>query len=413
MKHYHLNPRDVLFFRDAKPMGGSSAGAGANWPLPGTLHSAVMSTFHDKWPEGSAHESAHQNWTKKEKEKGRDKTTLARFGALNTIGPFPCKENELMLPTPLDVAKGALASPVNRLGSDNLPSPLKYPVATLAPPTKDKPAPWTSVKDYAEYLRSGTWDVPTVRSEELYSVEQRPGVGINAETHAGEEGIFYQAEYLRLRNEVSLSFWGKAQAIKHAEKEGADLLSMLCEEEAPSGLIFGGQRGVSWLSRDDKKSASIEALLPPPSTETCCIKWVLLTPALFAQGWLPDWVDTSGSVALKNLLPRGDFPTRKAWREASKDAPPIGAELVAAHVGKPITTSGWKLNMTSDSSGGTPKATRLLVPASSVYYFECETPTQAQAQALVKQLHLKVKSQMLGEKGFGFGVCGTWKLQSI
>jgi hypothetical protein len=32
---------------------------------------------------------------------------------------------------------------------------------------------------------------------------------------------------------------------------------------------------------------------------------------------------------------------------------------------------------------------------------------------LIKQLHLKVKSQRLGEQGFGVGVCGTWDFLEI
>ncbi|WP_372847242.1 type III-B CRISPR module-associated Cmr3 family protein, partial [Pontiella sp.] len=48
--------------------------------------------------------------------------------------------------------------------------------------------------------------------------------------------------------------------------------------------------------------------------------------------------------------------------------------------------------------------TRLCVPAGAVYYFETSEP-----EKLVDYLHGKTRSDELAEKGFGFGVCGTWK----
>ena len=59
-------PRDRLFFKDARPLGGSNVGGGANWPLPTLFHSALLSAIHqhgydDSW------ESDHKNLTAKEK----------------------------------------------------------------------------------------------------------------------------------------------------------------------------------------------------------------------------------------------------------------------------------------------------------------------------------------------------------
>ena len=59
---------------------------------------------------------------------------------------------------------------------------------------------------------------------------------------------------------------------------------------------------------------------------------------------------------------------------------------------------------------GTPKETRLAVPAGSVYYFLCDSaPT---ANALIALLHCDPhsdafgpRSDFFGEKGFGCGLC--------
>ena len=73
--------------------------------------------------------------------------------------------------------------------------------------------------------------------------------------------------------------------------------------------------------------------------------------------------------------------------------------------------SGWKLDLEKDNAGGQPKATKLAVSAGSVYYFECDNETEA--IKLIKELHCKVKSTQFGEQGFGLGICGDWRLNSL
>lgn len=77
----------------------------------------------------------------------------------------------------------------------------------------------------------------------------------------------------------------------------------------------------------------------------------LLTPAVFAHGWLPDWlkeVDVGGEPALVG--------------SPGSDAPRL--RLVAAVVGRREPVSGWDLR------AGGEKATRFAVPAGSVYFFD-------------------------------------------
>ena len=51
MHQLEITPRDILFFRDGRPIGASDAGHGADWPLPSTFHEALLSAFHERWPE--------------------------------------------------------------------------------------------------------------------------------------------------------------------------------------------------------------------------------------------------------------------------------------------------------------------------------------------------------------------------
>jgi CRISPR/Cas system CMR-associated protein Cmr3 (group 5 of RAMP superfamily) len=153
--------------------------------------------------------------------------------------------------------------------------------------------------------------------------------------------------------------------------------------------------------------------IPRPSGRH--IKWALVSHAVFLGGWRPDWIDEStGEVKLRKTAHMERMPeeSRLEWRERLRQAPFIGAKLVAACVSKPIHFSGWDLTLEStDKEGrqklGGPKPTMLAVPAGSVYYFEADSDEDA--KALVAALHGRTRSDCMGEKGMGYGFCGTWE----
>lgn len=101
--------------------------------------------------------------------------------------------------------------------------------------------------------------------------------------------------------------------------------------------------------------------------------------------------------------------------------PNLAARLVAAIVPKPIPVTGWALPNESDRAEGGAKPTHLAVPAGAVYYFQAEPdlkggPGNAAALASALNWHGTTegtdiknrRSTLMGEKGFGLGVCGTW-----
>jgi CRISPR-associated protein Cmr3 len=99
--------------------------------------------------------------------------------------------------------------------------------------------------------------------------------------------------------------------------------------------------------------------------------------------------------------------------------------LVAAIVPKPIPVTGWALNLQAGGSNASVKSTHLAVPAGAVYYFEAEanrelrTTAEQEAAKLAAALNwhdatngTEIKnrrSTLLGEQGYGLGVCGTWR----
>ena len=391
---YALEPRDLLFMRDARPMEASDAGLGANWPRPDQLWNAIINTFHRTWParqewEGAAH-------TKRD---GENQRSSDRFGALKTFGPFPLKNGEVYYPCPLD-----LDMTVVPCQGANLPKPLTHAFQSVRI-GKQEQHQWLSANEYRRYVRG---EEVTASDPGLSDTERNIGITIDAATHSTEKGKLYQAEYLRLRGNVRLVFAASCDIWPKQGKVTVDVFSKL---GCPSDIILGGQQGVATL-----RMAPVDLQSQISKIKGCpglLLRWTLLAPALFPAipentakgvsahpgGWLPNWVDAeTGRVMLpREGVERLPGEARDVWRQRVKEAPRFEARLIAARVGKPLGFSGWDLQ-----TG--PKPTQLAVPAGSVYVFQCAN--SAEAAALAQTLDApNRRSTLFGEKGFGLGVC--------
>lgn len=385
---FEIHPRDILYFRDGRPLGGSSDGFGSAWPHPALFHSALFGALQSRFSDQIGEwESTHKHLTPKEQARqarGKGLQVRRNFGGLKTWGPFPKNGQGIFVPTPADLlAQGGVAAPMkfSENGADNLPKPLIYPVGSLSGATKEKPGEWILLTELQRCLKGETEKIATVSAKDLYLSEARPGIGIDPRRRSTAEHQFYSAEYLRLKKNVSMAAFASCVAKKYNGTE-TDVLEELFRQTNLSDLLFGGQRGTVQLECSRSKDHLAER--EPESFPGNRVKWVLLSPGYFIGGWLPGWVDRqSGAVLLKEN------------KETAVDA-----RLVAACVPKPLTVSGW------NPATRAPKATRLLAAAGSVYYFECKTPEDA--QRLYRILHGKTKSDALGEQGLGLGVCGKW-----
>ena len=428
MKPILLEPNDVLFFRDGRPMSGSLSGHGAAWPLPHVVNHAFHAALHRAALVGV---HSHRRGRSGRYEDTRDR----KFGSLTTAGPFPvCCDGGASIwffPRPLDA--GRTDAPVPTMwpaaasGASNIPAPLKYAVANWQPPTKDEPARWWSEGAWNSYLGTPprcpeSAGIIFTTDGDFADKEHSYGIGISTETGTVEDGAFYSASYLRLKCGWKLGVMATSPDKDYRDDTGNnDLIPALLREEG-GRILVGGQQRVCSAVRDD----SVEKCLPlprgrcdgfPETTEGIWLKWVLLTPAIFPQinnhrgGWLPSWVNhDTGDVML--LDGPGANAARRHRLEPGK---PIRASLVAALTGKPLPVTGWALPNGSDREQGGAKATHLAVPAGSVYYFRCEDPQAATALAATLNWHgngdgsaiLNRRSTLMGEKGFGLGVCAN------
>lgn len=454
-----LQPTDVLFFRDGRPMSGSLAGHTAAWPLPdlpnhalhAALHLAGFTHVHKHVPGRASlprdYSDANRN------QNGR------RFGCLTTAGPFPvlhrASDNVWFYPRPCDAQESSsiqttlhpLQTRAEQRALSSLPAPLSYPVASTRPPTKGANLePWWSLHVYHRYLTGAALPDSSDLSHEpnlpgflcdheLADLEPTIGIAIDPATattgHGEAEGKIYSAHYLRLRESYRLGLL--AQAV---DKKGGDLVRELLNDH-PQTILVGGQQRACTAHRQEAPQP-----LPMPTglTDTFqalpngkyAVKWILLTPAIWPEiseqqnkhicphpgGWLPNWIcPKTGQVLLKSgdtRRPNGE--AREAWRQRIRAMQPIGARLVAALVPKPIVVTGWALPNDTDRPNGGAKSTHLAVPAGAVYYFEADTAGSAQALAAALNWHgtspgteiQNRRSTLLGEKGYGLGVCGTW-----
>jgi CRISPR-associated protein Cmr3 len=476
MNLIYLQPTDVLFFRDGRPMGGSLAGHTAAWPLPDVTNHALHAALH-RAGLGGVH--GHDHINAKGESAAKDNR---KFGSLVTAGPFPALGGtgnlpdapRWFFPRPKDAQlNGSIQvthKPVYSLAADgnddpwinsSLPNPLGYAVVNTHPPSKDAGGePWISQAAFDAYLRGQVFqpkpeDGPHfLRDTDLADTEHQIGIGINPETGTVAESQFYSAHYLRLREKVRLGLIAEAKdKINGGNAEKRDLIRTLLNAH-PEQIIVGGQQRLCTAERREADgplplptgltSDFIEA--NPDGRKRWLVKWVLLSPALWPEihgkdaqdrqikdrndqpiqkhrgGWLPNWVAEakcpfegetveSGSVLLLDGLGR-----EKAHRKNRTPGKRIRAKLVAAIVPKPIVVTGWALpNETGRPEGGA-KSTHLAVPAGAVYYFEAETKPDAGALAAALNWHGPTagtaiknrRSTLLGEKGFGLGVCGTW-----
>ncbi|WP_372808716.1 type III-B CRISPR module-associated Cmr3 family protein [Pontiella sp.] len=404
-KWYQLDiePRDVLFFPEARPMAASSVGEGARWPVPQVFHNALLSALHGMERQEFEHE--HQAG-----KSDKNKNSTFRFGGLKTIGVFPVLGEKLCVPTPADLQyhgdELTLLKPVEK-GRCDLPAPLTMVLKKEGPASKRVPAPWMLADDLLSYFSGDLAELTLVEQDTVFVQEARPGIGIDADSGTVEEGKFYLAEYLRLEKEVSLCGFAQCRQKRYADGTDEDLLAPFFAQRKQVPFVFGGQRGVAFLESVRETHCTRLRENRPAGTR---VKWVLLTPAIYTGGWLPSWIDAdSGKLKTGDVEkpPREPGESREAWRARFRQSG-IDATLIAARIPKPFPYSGWRAHGgREDKDGNAIKGahpTRLCVPAGAVYYFETNEP-----EKLVDYLHGKTRSDELAEKGFGFGVCGTWK----
>lgn len=448
MKTFTLTPQDVLFFRDGRPIE-TAGGHGARWPEPSVIFDALHAALWRAFPDPNAWEHRHDFGRSSHRPQKGD---TQRFGSLKTAGLFPVlPDSRWLFPAPQDViaarddsADWCLRVPGATTSLTTLPvSWMKHFPASFALPTKAEPAPWWTRNAWLDYLKGKR---PAASecflNENIFTAEWTTGIGMNPETQAQDGERIYSAQYLRLREAVACGF---AASLPMNQDGHDDDVKECIDRLLPHNctIIVGGQQRACQVH--SVPPLLHHALPVAPPIEGTRIKWVLLTPAIFPRipardgvpahdgGWLPNWIDqATGQVRLRLrtgvVRRQWDAKKMRTVRKAEKEVD-IDAWLVAARIPKPIPIVGWteRLHLfadenehwvrTADDGAHGPRATHLAVPAGAVYYFEAKSTGDAANLAAALNWHGKEpesttiqnrRSTLLGEKGYGLGVCGTW-----
>lgn len=442
-----LEPTDVLFFRDGRPMGGSLSGHGASWPLPSATHAALHAAL---WRAGEAFQHVHthrRGQCGKYENSKRDR----KFGSLITAGPFPLKDELWLFPKPLDAGIQKIGDEpghesftptllplrINLNGKkctpqqvSSLPAPLLYPVANKYSPAKNLTSNWWNVDAWQTYLGTARGGVHAAafNDTDFADTEHSFGIGMDPARGTQDSERFYSAHFLRLRKKCAIGVLATAKDKDFRDSSGnTDLISALFTESQDTQILFlGGEQRVCTVRRMRHNklplpigmSGNFQKTKFPQENELHLVKWVLLSPAIFPKfehhsgGWLPSWVDSTGKVQLLDG-PGANHVRRHSGGRVGKQ---IRARLVAALVGKPVLVAGYAAPHETTGDPGGIKTTRCAVPAGSVYYFACESQDDANKLASALNWHgagdfqniRNRRSALFGEKGFGLGVCGTW-----
>lgn len=204
----------------------------------------------------------------------------------------------------------------------------------------------------------------------------RTHTAIDSNTYEAKDQALFTTEALVFPHDVSLL----------AEIEWPD------ELEWPQGMnaihSMGGKRRLAHFSEADEigqGSCPEELLSKLEGAEY--VRMVLATPAYFAKGWLPGWLNQ-------------ELKTTKEWSAELK------LQLRWACVPRWQPISGWSYSKQEE------KAVRRMVPAGSVYYFEV---LNGNPGILARDLWLSSVSDRNRRKGafdqddgFGLALWGVW-----
>lgn len=401
-----IRPADVLLFRDGRPFAEGDRAEGMFPPAPvafyGALRAAALAQhgvrFHSRrlhvLPDASPDLDAA--W-------GLDRATGLPKADLGdaTLTYFALAHNgkkglEPLFPRPADVLKlkeGSTAPGAPdwlRVIPTAFPGPVhpqtNTPVANLLWQHRDERARYEDKTVFvtqdalAKYLATGypptLFEHPAAegyKGEEAellrkpFVAEPRTSVQIRDDVQRAEDGMLYTVTFTRPNQDV-----GFAVRLKHT--------TIL---DAPRGwLRLGGEARAACYESctipafPDEHRKTIRKKIE--ATRRCTL--VLVTPAPFEQGWLPNDIDANGTGKLGGCAVR----------------------LVGAALGRFETLGGW------DLVRNRPRLARRAVPAGSVYFFD-EVDNNA-VDALFDACFGKsiLKNENDKKLGLGLAYLGTW-----
>lgn len=378
MRHgIHIEPLDVLFFRDGRPFEAASR-ASSGLPSPQTLAGAIRTTLLSRTGFDFAAFSEARKACSKTGQESREalKKALRDGRAQDWIvqatfrGPwpalFPSEQAIPLFSQPLDRVQSKERTAFVRLKPERIPGwnddELLPLVRDGSPNSKADPKLFSlaALKSYlkGEVLNCNSNEL--FDREDIYDYDNRTGIAVDADTLTSAEGMIYGVRFLALKPNLAVDE-------QHGNYSGAKIglyaeIECNCERDVlrqhlADPIPFGGE------SRYVRLTVGKEVEWPSSSATATKTKWLLVSPAFIPF-----------SAKSNRPLPQVDG-------------------LKAAISGAGIAISGW------DVAKNGPRETRFAIPAGAVYFFDGAGP----------------KDGFLGgseddkAEGWGFALPGTWE----
>ncbi|MEJ5315061.1 MULTISPECIES: type III-B CRISPR module-associated protein Cmr3 [Anaerolinea] len=327
-----MQAEDVLLFRDGRPFSaGSDHEARSLFPPPPSVMQGIL----------RSHYLAHKNIPLDHSPQAEAMISelvgdSATPRGLRLRGPFLARReaNRIMryFPTPADAYPGdqdarqivpmkVVENPGRCVWKkETLPCLLEKPNEVI---TKNAPGAFLSEDALKSYLEQGRAVTP-VKAADLFVTERRLGIQTDSQRMSTVEGMLYEVEFVRLR-------------------EDAGLVVELVEgypDFPPQGVMRAGGEGraLRYVTLKDGEVAPLSwghtGELPP------FFKVYFATPAFFSQGWKPASWDSffTGkvkleAVALSRYQTLGGFDLLKKVQKPARRYIPAGSVYYFSHTG--------------------------------------------------------------------------------
>ena len=357
--YYYVRPTDSLFVRGNLAFGDSGEhGTGLMPPPPSLFAGAFRSALLGKDAAQLAAFMNHGQCTDGELAQCLGTPTAPgtfRIAWLTLAGETspgntaaPTTEAITALPADLLMLGKEFVTLAPRAPADGVQSAGALPLrATLVSAKQEKPAggKYLRSKGLMQHLQGQATDkAHSIDSKHLYQRDPRLGIGLNADARTAEEGLIYTTEGFAFSPQNAFTGKGDASPMSSPFVSTGFLVGI----EGAGALL--PDTGFLRLGGDGRSAQYRKVTFAAPSVPNVLgahqrFRLILQTPALFAQGWLPEGV--AGQDGTYRLQGDG-FTTR----------------LACAALGRREVVSGW------DLAAWAPKPAQAAVPAGSVYWFD-------------------------------------------
>lgn len=354
---YLVEPLAPLIFRSGKPFGAMSGADGASFPLPSSASGLLRALTLEQGKEGFKGNNTEKRATitdeysqqlKQIRSKG---PFLVRYeyderNVIKNFTVFVVKPADALY---LKSAASSIDPDIIRLipkpfeegvGSD-LPKDL-IPVQTEIE-VKGKPASgiqFWALKDFIDWQNGVQLEYSRVKENGILSLpnEERTHVAIDDNSLSSEDGKLFQTSGLDLQHQqIDGALGWTQQRLGFLFESTQKLTDVLA--------TFGGERRLSHLKEMPNTDwQQLNKNLYQKLSKLKGLRLTLVTPAIFANGYIPKWLDDS----LIGVIPNTS----------------LKVQLKAVSIERWLPVSGWDLHQWK------PKAMRKSVAAGAVYWFD-------------------------------------------